>query len=70
MTEIIDKIKNGDWLDDKELDQAIEHYTKLCSLIGFHLDSYMLVYNDALGILRTLRTQRALRFNNKGLYNP
>lgn len=61
MNSLIKKFNNGDFLDDKELDQLIEHYTLLEILLRHHGKILHLSWRyiwDKLEILKSYKKAR------------
>lgn len=61
MKRIIEKVKAGDPLNNKELDQAIDHYTVLEALLIEHGDLYRLIHKDVSDELRRLKGYKEAR---------
>lgn len=61
MKQIIEKLRNGDALSDKELENAITHYQTLSNLLYFHGERYALVRADVEKHLRNCQTWKENR---------
>lgn len=63
MKELIQKLKDGDHITDKELDELIAHYKSLVELLDVHGEIYKLVWLDCYYYFRQLQGYKASRQN-------